>query len=167
MNLRERKDCLLFSKTSGRICTVKRDDERIIQEEESHRNPNRKGLSTSWERDKEKNKRIQQEKRWKTVIKAGAIMRGVGAEELFFLRKEVLNTKVFIAATGSVSSYESERLLQRTWVWFPAHIWGRSQLLVIPAPGVLKPSSGPGNPTHMHILTHRHIHVKKNKANLF
>lgn len=34
MNLRERKDCLLFSKTSGRICTVKRDDARKIQEEE-------------------------------------------------------------------------------------------------------------------------------------
>lgn len=45
------------------------------------------------------------------VIKAGAIMRGVGAEEVFFLRKEILNTKVFIADTGLVSSYEAELLL--------------------------------------------------------
>lgn len=87
---------MLLSKTSGRICTVKRDDAGIIQEEEqvTERGGQRAGKDTK------KNKRIQQDKPWKTVIKTRAITRGVGAEELFFLRKEILNTKVFIADTG-------------------------------------------------------------------
>lgn len=51
-------------------------------------------------KDKENSKRIQQDKPWKMAIQAGAITRGVGAEELIFLRKEILNTKFIIADTG-------------------------------------------------------------------
>lgn len=99
MNLRERKDCLLFSKTSGRICTVKRDYAGIIQEEEQVTEIQTESGGQRG-KDTEKSKRIQQDKPWKTVIKTGAITRGVGTEELFFLRKEILNTKVFIADMG-------------------------------------------------------------------
>lgn len=62
MNLRERRDCSLFSKTSGRIRPKKREDSGIIQGEEGATEiQTAKGAQGAGE-DSEKNEMIRQDR---------------------------------------------------------------------------------------------------------